>query len=168
MENQPTPDQQPGTPGNAAIPREHIPLTLNSLIHERILGFARRLNGEGNWEWQGEQKNPETGAKSLTGWTTEPPFNFTDDANLAASLVQRVCLEKGLFCDVQFSGERGLWTVKYGQRIEDSEDCQLVGQPASGKPLSLVLVLCTLSVIEAPIQAQHRILFPGHYIARPS
>ena len=147
-------------PKQIEIPGEHVPLLLNSLLAEQVMGFERRLNPEtGRHEWSGKDSQG-----TEVPWSDTPPFDFAGDAGLAISLAERVCKEGGLVLDLQVDGESMMWSVKLG-RLTGPESAEIVGRPGRGRPLSVMICLIIVSTLEhASVQAQHRLLFPAHYL----
>lgn len=160
MIDQPQPDELAARRQHIEIPKEQMPLVLNSLIAEHVMGFERRLNTTtGNHEWSGKQEDG-----TVLDWAEAPPFDFARDDSLAVALASRICVENGYFIDFQISPEGVFW-ARLGERLpEDPQSARMIAGPATGKPLCLVLCLLICTARKLSVPGQHRTLFPGHYM----
>lgn len=145
-----------------------LPLLVNSLIVEHVMGFERRLGDTGLWEWRGKKEDG-----TIVDWSDELPFDFVEDPGLAIALVERICLEQGLFIDTQFSSETKAWALKWGRPLTEDEAQQMrnhgedptnhakiVGNPVLGKPLGLAFCLAVIALRGLDLPTQHALLFP--------
>jgi hypothetical protein len=145
--------------GPLNIPQEHLPLVINSLICERLMDFKRELvNDEAGTRhvWSGQ---------NLDGEQTDQLFNFMDTDALAIELLNK-------FVDANELGYNLIRVPKTvgGHPVQalllgaDSEGRPTQRAHVSGNKIGPVICLLILGYMQVDIQAQHRALFPGHYL----
>jgi hypothetical protein len=154
--------QVPGTSDPSKIPSEDIPLVLNSLVCEALLGFTRELDDDGQWKWT---------AIGEDGKANHELFDLVHNDALAWDMLIRFCQGQPQPFGAQVN------YIPHMQGINERPSYQVyILQPdAGGKPsiraqttanrLGVGIALALCYVVEADMEMQHRILFPGKYLA---
>lgn len=142
------------------IPKEHVPLLLNSIVNEALMGFKRDLvNGE--WQWTG------TGAD---GQVTHELFNFVEDDHLALEMLTRfgqgqtppIAWQLNYIPHIEGLNDRAMYQI-YLLAPDANKQPQIVQNVGANRiGLGIALALCGL--VQADLMVQHRTLFPGHYM----
>lgn len=149
--------------GALNFPMEHLPLVCNSLLCERLLGFERELvtdEGGTRFEWSGQGLNGEASSRLFDFFNTDP---------LALELLR-------MFCDSNELGYNLIHPPK--QLAKLPYQCFLLGADTEGKPVQRastqgnrigpVTCLVMLGFMQVDLIAQHKLLYPGHYMALSS
>lgn len=159
MEQQPLPNPMTDV---QQIPPEDLPLVLNSIVNESLLGFTRTLDAAGQWVWK---------ATGEDGAERTELFDLVHDDMVAFDMLIRFCSQQPQPFGAQ---------VNYIPRIPDkapapSWSCYVLQPDPNGQPITrahvnanrlgvaIALALCV--VVEANLPMQHRTLFPGKYLA---
>ena len=151
-------NNSPGPFGNVAdrpgqIPQEHIALTMNSLLCEKLYGFQRVLGDDGRFSWK---------AKKDDGTEVDALFDFVDDPGTALRLIDRVCDHQKWGWSLNKEPENPMVNVALYLMATDGP--ALIAQ-VSGKPIGLAISLCIAGALKLDPPSQHRILYPGHYMS---
>jgi hypothetical protein len=143
------------------IPQEHIPLVLNSILNEALLGYTRELvNGE--WQWT---------ATGTDGQTTHELHDFVNTDAVAIEMLTRfgdgqeppIAWQLNRIPHLPGQNERALFQLYLIAPDAKGQPRILLTVNAARIGVAISLALCTH--IQANLEMQHRILFPGHYIA---
>lgn len=149
--------------GTIDFPMEHMPLVANSLICELLYSFERELvkTDKGmEYVWKGE---------GVDGEPVDALFDFFGQDVLAVSMLTQFCDANGL----------GFNLVHTPPQLKKAPyQCFLLGIDEAGGPVQKavtqgnrvapVICLLVLATLKADMRAQHRLLFPGHYIVLAS
>lgn len=138
------------------IPKDHMPLVLNSLICERMLGFERRLNEEGSFEWRGKKLDG-----TVSEWS-ESLVDFCGNIAEAEHLLSQVCRQTGLGFNIVFDSPRDLYAVLLTERNEEGKATTRVS--VQGKQLPLIISAALVGTMGYNVSEQHRTLYPMHYM----
>jgi len=155
---------QPKPPGSInlgdKIPKEHIPLVLNSILNEALLGFKRELvNGE--WQWTGT---------TAEGQVTNELHDFVDNDAVAIEMLTRfgdvqdppIAFQLNRIPRIKGVNERALFQLYLLAPDKNGQPQTLLTVNASRIGVAISLALCTH--LQANLEMQHRTLFPGHYM----
>lgn len=140
------------------IPPEHIRLVMNSLLCERLFDFKRLLGTDGKFTWTGIR----TGAGGQEE-TVHELMDIVDDPGTALRVLQRFCEhQKWGFAITKGIGEP-MFTVQIFFNNGQGEP-SLIGA-VTAQPFGLGAAFAIAASAKFDPIAQHRILFPGHYMA---
>lgn len=137
------------------IPKEHMPHVLNSLICERMLGFERRLNEHGNFEWRGKKLDG-----TVSEWS-EALLDFANKLDEAEHMLTQTCRQIGCGFNIIFDGRRELYAVLLSEQSADGKPVRVSVQ---GKQLPLIISAAIVGAMGYNLSEQHRTLYPSHYI----
>lgn len=140
------------------IPPEHIPLLFNSLLCERLCNFTRTLDPATNdWKWEGATSDGSTPSAEL--------FDFVHNPPIALELLERVCTAQnwgyGLSFDPPNGGPISRNVVIVVQEPGGMRELAKVGQ---AHLIGFGIALALTVAFQMDVPAQHRELFPGHYL----
>jgi hypothetical protein len=162
MNNHAHPHVQPSPIADVSkLPQEDIPLVLNSLVNESLLGFNRTLNDAGQWEWKcvGED-----------GSVATEMFDLVRNDMLAFEMLVRFCKSQPTpfgaqvnFIPAVSEGQRPMWSIYILQPDANGQPSTRAHVSANTLGVGIALALC--GVVEANLLSQHRILFPAKYLA---
>lgn len=158
MQAQPNP-----TPGFdlGKLPKEHIPLLLNSIVNEALLGFTRELV-KGEWVWT---------AFDNEGQAHHELHDIVHNDLLAIEMLTKfgqaqtppMAWQLNFIPAIPGVNERPMYQL-YLLAPDANQQPQVVNQVTANKiGVGVALALC--GVVQADLEMQHRTLFPGHYIA---
>lgn len=135
------------------IPKEHIPLTMNSLLCERLYGFQRELHPDGSFSWQAVKDD---------GTVINDLMQIVDDPTTAIGFLDRICAHQKWGYQIMRDVEAPMVQVSLFL-VDDKGEPQLITQ-CTGNPLGLTISLVIAGALKLDPKAQHRILYPGHYL----
>lgn len=139
------------------IPSDHIPLVVNSLLAERLFGFQRQLGPDGVFFWLRPEENGQ-----LTRVEGQDLQNFAGDPGEALGVLGRWCEYQNLgYAVTRLMGHPHVQVTLHGLGKSETAE-ELVRVVAA--PVSLAISLSILRCLDASPMAQHRILYPGHYL----
>lgn len=157
---QPLPAPAGPTTNLADFPKEHIPLLLNSIICEQLLGFTRELVGN-EFVWTG---------KGMDGEVTHELFDLVREDAVAFDMAVR-------FVDAQqppmgFQITRIPAIEQRGTKAQFQAFLMRIGPGGEGVPFAqaagykagATIALLVAGQLGVDIAARHRELFPGHYM----
>lgn len=159
LEEQPLPNPMADI---SKIPPEDLPLVLNSLVNESLLGFSRSLDSSGAWTWK---------AVGEDGSTRTELFDLVMDDMVAFDMLVRFCSQQkppfgaqvNYIPHIPGKNERPSWSVYILQPDPEGQPTQRAHVNANRLGVGIALALCV--VVEANLPMQHRLLFPGKYLA---
>lgn len=143
------------------LPQEHIPLLLNSIVNEALLGFTRELvNGE--WKWTGVDAE---------GTQHHELHDLVHNDLLAIEMLTRfgdgqeppMAWQLNRIPHLPGANQRAMWQL-YLLAPDANNQPQVVNQVTANK-IGVAIALALCGVVNANLEMQHRTLFPGHYIA---
>lgn len=155
---------QPKPPGAVnlgdKIPKEHIPLVLNSILNEALFGFKRELV-EGEWVWTGT---------TVEGEVTHELHDFVNTDAVAIEMLTRfgdgqvppIAWQLNRIPHLPGQNNRALFQLYLLAPDEKGQPQVLLTVNAARIGVAISLALCTH--IQANLEMQHRTLFPGHYL----
>lgn len=143
------------------VPKEHMNLTINSLLCEKLMGFERTLDSTGNWQWKCVADNGEV--------ITEL-FNLVDDPQQIMDLLDSVCEMTGYGWGVtRMPGNDKALLKATIMRLEPGEkgpQMRVLGQ-ADGRPAAFVMAITLCGAMGFDVNAHHRELFPASKLVIP-
>lgn len=141
------------------IPQEHVPQLFNSLLCEKLCHFTRTLNPAGQWEWLGETSDGSPPPTEL--------FDFVHIPALALDLLERVCIDQnwgyGISLDPPNGAERLQHNIAIVRRTAQG-DLQQLSAVSQAHLIGFGIALALTQVFQMDVPAQHRELFPAHYM----
>lgn len=150
------PENVANRPGQ--IPPEHIPLTMNSLLCERLYNFARTLRPDGSFAWSAEKDEADGSKTPITDL-----LDFVNDVGTAYGLLTRLCAHQQW--GWQVSQDVGSPMVQVVLFLHDRHGEVQVIATTTGSPIGLAISLCIAAAMKLDPATQHRLLYPGHYMA---
>jgi hypothetical protein len=166
MDQQPTLEQQPmPNPMHDVrkIPPDDLALVLNSIINESLLGFSRTLDSSGAWLWTCTGENGEKRTEM---------FDLVHDDLLAFDMLNRFCSQQrpqalgsqvNSIPFIEGKNEGPSWSVYILQPDPKGNPTTRAHVNANHLGVAIALALCV--VVDANLPMQHRLLFPGKYLA---
>jgi hypothetical protein len=159
LEQQPTPNPMADI---SQIPPDDIPLVLNSIVNESLLGFTRSLDSSGAWVWK---------AVGEDGEQRDELIDIVHDDMVAFDMLIRFCSQQPQPFGAQMNyipvipgkSERASWSVYVLQ--PDPAGQPVTRAHVNANRLGVAIALALAVVVEANLLIQHRLLFPGKYLA---
>lgn len=160
MRDQPNPGAAQNLGGT--IPQEHIPLVLNSIVNEGLLGFTRELVNN-QWVWTGKSQDGTE--------TTHELFDLVHNDYLAMDMLRNFCQGQTPPMGYQLNyipkmkgiSEQPMYTL-YLLAPDAGGQPSIVNQVTANR-MGVAICMALCGVLQADLKMQHRTLFPGHYIA---
>ncbi len=160
LEQQPQPN--PMMADLAKIPPEDLPLVLNSIVNESLLGFTRSMASDGSWVWTATGEDGEKRTEMI---------DMVHDDMVAFDMLIRFCTQQpepfgaqmNFIPHIKGMNERPSWSVYILQPDPAGQPTTRAHVNANRLGVAIALALC--QVVEANLLMQHRILFPGQYLA---
>lgn len=146
-----------------SIPPEDIPLVLNSIVNESLLGFTRKLDEAGNWTWS---------AVGEDGQRRDELIDLVHDDMVAFDMLIRFCTQQAepFGAQVNFiplikgKNERPSWSV-YILQPGGPDGQPITRAHVNANRMGVGIALALAVLVEANLLMQHRTLFPGKYLA---
>lgn len=151
------------------IPPEDLPLLLNAILSERLLGAARSLGEGGRWWWT--YPDPKGGDDAPVLRTDHPVLSMDESRCDDVLMMLNNLSHSGQPFNWAFGRrpvppeyrDRGV-TQWYGCRLFAPDDSGAVVSEAGAEVMSTAIALAIVRLTGADLQAEHRVMFPHRYL----